>query len=117
MVCSFRFPLENEKQTANRNPTGMATTSLEAQRINRAVLNYDFIYLMIGFAATLLFLFETLYRVYQLYQTNNGRKRRKRKKRQTENQELDISVRPNMFNHQSYVICKLISRFHEQDDV
>jgi len=61
------------------------TTALEAQRLEKAVLTYDFIYLMIGGLATLLFIFETLWRVYSLYLTTNGKrsliKRKRRKKR------------------------------------
>lgn len=61
----------------------LATSNFEAQRLNRAVLSYDFIYLLIAIAATLLFVFETLYRVYNLYATN-GRSL-SRKKRQLGN--------------------------------
>ena len=62
----------------------LPTTAFEAQRLEKAVLTYDFIFLLIGMAATLLFVFETLYRVYALYQTTNGRSvngSKKRKKR------------------------------------
>lgn len=48
------------------------------------MLSYDFIYLLIAIAATLLFVFETLYRVYNLY-TTNGRSLSRRKKRTISN--------------------------------
>ena len=62
-----------------------ATSSSEANRLNRAVLSYDVVYMIIAVAATLLFIFETSYRVYNLYTTtNSGRRRRRggRKKRE-----------------------------------
>lgn len=59
----------------------ISAASLEAQRLNHAVLSYDFIYLLIAIAATLLFVFETLYRVFDLYSTNNGGKRKKKRKK------------------------------------
>ena len=69
------------------NQVSLTTSSIEAQRVNQAVFNYDFIYLVIAIAATLLFIFETLYRVQQIYtSTTNGRsiKRKRRKKRHLE---------------------------------
>ena len=57
---------------------------MEAQRFNRAVLTYDYIYLLIAIAATLLFVFETLYRVFDLFSTTStSRQIHRKRKRQT----------------------------------
>lgn len=65
-----------EKQCNFHFSVNQPIAKLEAQRLNRAVLSYDFIYLLIAVAATLLFVFETLYRVYNLYNSTNKRKKR-----------------------------------------
>ena len=67
----------------SRPQFALATANVEAQRFNRAVLTYDFIYLLIAIAATLLFVFETLYRVFNLFNatSSSGRKYVHRKKR------------------------------------
>ena len=70
----------------------LSTSNLEAERLNRAVITYDFIYLLIAIAATMLFVFETLFRVFNLYSTTNGQGRKRRKKRRmVENQE-DLNI-------------------------
>jgi hypothetical protein len=98
-----------------------ATSALQAQRLNMAVLNYDFIFLMIGVVATLLFVFETLYRVYQVYVTTNGTgrsitgwstKNQKRKKRH-------FVLKPDSVDHYHHCgeLCQrvnqLIASYHE----
>lgn len=61
----------------SRPQFALATANLEAQRFNRAVLTYDFIYLLIAIAATLLFVFETLYRVFNVFNSSSSGRSRK----------------------------------------
>ena len=68
----------------SRPQFALATGNVEAQRFNHAVLTYDYIYLLIAIAATLLFVFETLYRVSDIFSsTSSSRQIHKKRKRQT----------------------------------
>merc|ERR1719225_1145797 len=99
------MPLSRQKQSGVRtNNLVLPTTAFEAQRLEKAVLTYDFIFLLIGMAATLLFVFETLYRVYTLYETTNGRRSynssKRRKKRRRRNFNCDENDLCHNISHQ-----------------